>query len=679
MSRHFATALTVMVAATGVLTVAASGGAAPGQLPPSNLTPPTISGTTQVGTSLTANTGTWDGKRLQFAFQWLRCDSSGAGCSAIGGATASTFSLLSTYLGARMRVVVIATNRNGSVVATSEATAAVTSTPSAPQPPPPPPPSFYLSDLSWASMTNARGPVERDLSNGEQGAGDGHTITLNGQTYAKGLGTHANSEVRYGISGCTRFQASAGVDDEVGANGSVLFQGYLDGVKAYDSGLVTGASATKDIDLDTTGKSELRLVVSNGGDDGSYDHADWANARVTCASIPSPPPAAPAPTSPSVTSAPATSGATQQGQTLTVSTGTWNGTTPMTYSYQWHRCNSTGASCTPVAGATGTSYLLASADVGSTMRGSVTASNSAGSATASSAATAVVSTSPTLPAGTVLFKKQWEDGLKESEGWGSQDSSNVADTTSIHRGTIAPDSSTSDTGTTSGRFVLPAYTGGRTAAEMLHSRISGNHVHDWYAMSIRFGDYNWGSLGGQDLSLGQFNYANINGSPGHLSAYGSSASNAGVYYLVNAGGPAPTGTPTPYYSGTPVGGGFASRGMPVPGPYYVLRPGTVQLNTWYEIIIHTYWTTDLDGIVEAWFRVKGSSVWSRAFSYSGGFPTLQWGANESGYNVTPSNIATIGTNDKFGAYRGASAGTTSVYHDSFCRATNFDAAAGCFR
>ena len=131
-------------------------------------------------------------------------------------------------------------------------------------------------------MTNGWGPVERDLSNGEQAQGDGHPLTLNGQVYAKGLGGHASSDVRFAIGGCTRFQASVGVDDEVGPNGSIDFQVFLDGVKAYDSGLMTGTSATKDIDLDTTGKSELRLVIANGGDGIDYDHGDWAAAHVTC-------------------------------------------------------------------------------------------------------------------------------------------------------------------------------------------------------------------------------------------------------------------------------------------------------------------------------------------------------------------------------------------------------------
>src|SRR5205085_657018 len=59
-----------------------------------------------------------------------------------------------------------------------------------------------------------------------------------------------------------------------------------------------------------------------------------------------------------------------------------------------------GASCSNVAGATSPTYVLVSADVGSTMRVSVTASNVAGSAAASSAQTAVVAATP--PVNTVL-------------------------------------------------------------------------------------------------------------------------------------------------------------------------------------------------------------------------------------------------------------------------------------
>ena len=77
-------------------------------------------------------------------------------------------------------------------------------------------------------MTNGWGPVEKDKSNGENGAGDGHTLTLNGITYTKGLGAHAASDVRYALAAnCTRFKASVGIDDEVGHSGL----GHLPGVR----------------------------------------------------------------------------------------------------------------------------------------------------------------------------------------------------------------------------------------------------------------------------------------------------------------------------------------------------------------------------------------------------------------------------------------------------------------
>jgi hypothetical protein len=142
----------------------------------------------------------------------------------------------------------------------------------------------YLSDLTWTSMTNGWGSVEKDRSNGEAATGDGTTLTLNGTTYTKGLGAHAASDVRYAVaSSCNRFRASIGVDDEVGSQGSVTFEVYAGTTKIYDSGLMTGATATKAVDVAIpAGTSEVRLVITNGGDNVYFDHADWADARIDC-------------------------------------------------------------------------------------------------------------------------------------------------------------------------------------------------------------------------------------------------------------------------------------------------------------------------------------------------------------------------------------------------------------
>ena len=94
---------------------------------------------------------------------------------------------------------------------------------------------------------------------------------------------------------------------------------------------------------------------------------------------------------------PTISGSAQVGQPLTAAAGSWSGTQPIAYAYQWRRCDPVGAACGDIAGATASSYTLTGADVGATIRVSVTASNSAGSSSASSAATALVQAAPQAP------------------------------------------------------------------------------------------------------------------------------------------------------------------------------------------------------------------------------------------------------------------------------------------
>jgi len=87
--------------------------------------------------------------------------------------------------------------------------------------------------------------------------------------------------------------------------------------------------------------------------------------------------------------APTISGTAQVGQTLSALPGTWL-SFPTGYAYQWQRCDAAGANCAPLAGATGSSYVVAAEDAGATLTVAVTAQNSYGSATASSVSTAVV-------------------------------------------------------------------------------------------------------------------------------------------------------------------------------------------------------------------------------------------------------------------------------------------------
>jgi hypothetical protein len=90
------------------------------------------------------------------------------------------------------------------------------------------------------------------------------------------------------------------------------------------------------------------------------------------------------------TKQPDPSGTAKEGSVVTVSNGTWTGTQPITYSYQWQRCNPKSGRCTNVQQPTGASYQIVAADVGFTLRAVVTASNSAGRSSARSNLTPVV-------------------------------------------------------------------------------------------------------------------------------------------------------------------------------------------------------------------------------------------------------------------------------------------------
>jgi hypothetical protein len=107
-------------AATSVVTA----GTSP---PPANTAAPVISGTPTEGDTLTTSTGSWSGNPSEYAYAWQDCDSTGANCTAISDATASSYTLTSSDVGYTIEVVVTATNSSGSSSAASAPTSVVTS------------------------------------------------------------------------------------------------------------------------------------------------------------------------------------------------------------------------------------------------------------------------------------------------------------------------------------------------------------------------------------------------------------------------------------------------------------------------------------------------------------------------------------------------------------------------
>lgn len=66
---------------------------------------------------------------------------------------------------------------------------------------------------------------------------------------------------------------------------------------------------------------------------------------------------------------PSISGTPEEGETLTANTGTWSGTAPITYSYQWYRDG------VEIPLATANTYLLTGDDIGAMISVKVTANN----------------------------------------------------------------------------------------------------------------------------------------------------------------------------------------------------------------------------------------------------------------------------------------------------------------
>ncbi len=111
---------------------------------------------------------------------------------------------------------------------------------------------------------------------------EGKQITIAGKTYKRGIGTHAYSEFNIDLkTSALEFEAWVGVDSEIGKNpGSVVFQVYVDGKKSFDSGVMKVSTEAKHVQVELKGAKILRLVVTDADDGNSYDHADWAMAKL---------------------------------------------------------------------------------------------------------------------------------------------------------------------------------------------------------------------------------------------------------------------------------------------------------------------------------------------------------------------------------------------------------------
>lgn len=136
----------------------------------------------------------------------------------------------------------------------------------------PPQPITYLSEIVWCNSKLGYGTIHIDESI------DGHTISVAGTKFTKGIGTHAPSEIVYCLDKIySGFKCVVGVDDEVGSAGSVVFEVYGDNVLMTKTKVLYKGDSIH-INLNVSEVNELKLVASDGGDGINSDHADWADA-----------------------------------------------------------------------------------------------------------------------------------------------------------------------------------------------------------------------------------------------------------------------------------------------------------------------------------------------------------------------------------------------------------------
>ncbi|HEX3706519.1 MAG TPA: hypothetical protein VHV76_07785 [Mycobacteriales bacterium] len=289
-------------------------------VPPVNSVLPTVTGTTFVGSTLTGHNGTWTGapNAPAFTYQWQRCDSSGANCSSIPGATAITYTppvgappSSSADLGKTLRLVVTGTNADGHASATSAATAPITL-----------PPAPVLVTAPAISGT----------------LGSGQTLNVTNGTWNNGVSSFAYQWTRCDRDGVSHCAPATGV----GATTS----SYV--VPVADEGSTLEATVT---------------ATNLGGTNAA------TSTQVTI-------PGVPTNSAPPVVQdggSPATGNTVLAGDHLKVTNGTWNDATSFTY--QWQSCDATATTCSDITGETSQTYVVANGDVGSTLRAIVTGHN----------------------------------------------------------------------------------------------------------------------------------------------------------------------------------------------------------------------------------------------------------------------------------------------------------------
>ena len=385
------------------------------QGPPVALEPPLISGGAWEDKTLSVSGEGWAGTGVAASYQWRRCNTSGAECSDIAGATGEEYSLSSADVGHTLRIRVGAGGTSGSLVALSAPTLTVSAkstlklvgsgrvrdredrTDAHGEPRE----LGWIASLSYAyqwqrcnreggecaaisgatsstyvlASADAGKTVRVLVTASEEGANAG-TLTSPGELIASEKGPVLEAAPGVSGTGLQEYPLTATTGKWAGIGNSYAYKWQKCNEAGGACTAISGAtSSTYKLSTSVAGSSVRVLVTATAS--GSSTEALSVPVTVSATAV-------------ADVSLPMISGTAQAAHALTATTGLWTAAAELTYTYQWERCNSKGESCASIGGATESSYTTVSADVGGTDRVTVTATGGSSKVSAASAASGVV-------------------------------------------------------------------------------------------------------------------------------------------------------------------------------------------------------------------------------------------------------------------------------------------------
>ena len=127
-----------------------------------------------------------------------------------------------------------------------------------------------VSELSMKSFRQDWGGPQKDQSV------EHNVITLDKEPFRYGIGSHADANIEYDISGkFTMLHGVIGLDDESACGDGIVFVVTGDGRELFRSNRLY-STQKQVLDVDVSGVQNLQLVLEQGGNK-NCDHGDWAN------------------------------------------------------------------------------------------------------------------------------------------------------------------------------------------------------------------------------------------------------------------------------------------------------------------------------------------------------------------------------------------------------------------